>query len=153
MPDLRRAVHAALRLDEVARRLALDQVAGDRERPSAEADQGLLLGKRVTHEPDGLEHERHRLLRLRHPQPPHVLERLDRPLDDRPDVLDELDVDAHPEDGQHDVREHHRRVDAVRLDRLERHLGAQLGLPADLEQRESLPDLAVAGQRPARPGA
>ena len=67
-----------------------------------------------------------------------------------PDVLDQLDVDAHPEDGQHDVGEHHRRVDAVAADRLERHLGAELGLPDDLEQPVSLADLPVPRQRAPR---
>ena len=54
-----------------------------------------------------------------------------------------------PIDGEHDVGEHHRRVDAVAADRLERHLGAELGLPADLEEAVALADLAVLGQRAA----
>ena len=37
----------------------------------------------------------------------------DRMRDHRPDVLHELDVDAHADDREHDVREHHRRVDVV----------------------------------------
>jgi hypothetical protein len=61
---------------------------------------------------DGLEHERHRLLRLGDAEPPHVLERLDRPLDHRP-TPSTSHVDAHAEDREHDVREHHRRVHAV----------------------------------------
>ena len=71
-------------------------------------------------------------------------------VDHRADVLDELDVDAHPEDREHDVREHHGRVDVVAAHRLERHLGAELGLAADLEERVRLADLAVLGQRAAR---
>src|SRR5207342_1716365 len=68
---------------------------------------------------------------------------------DRPDVLDELDVDPHPENREHDVREHHRRVDAVCAHRLERHLGAELRLAADLEQAVPLAQLAVLRQRAA----
>ena len=59
-------------------------------------------------------------------------------------------LDAHPEDGRHDVREHHRRVDVVAAHRLEGHLGAELRLRADLEERVLLADLAVLRQRPAR---
>ena len=70
-------------------------------------------------------------------------------LDHRPDVLDQLDVHAHPEQGQHDVGEHHRRVDIVTADRLQRHLRAEIGLVADLEEGVSLPDLAVLRQRAA----
>ena len=114
MPHLWRAVHEALRLHEVTRRLPFDEVAGDRERPAAEADErplGLELGP---HEPHGLEDERHRLLGIRHVERLDVRRRPNRTLDHRPDVLHELDVDAHPEHRQHDVREHHGCVDAVR---------------------------------------
>ena len=149
MPDLRRAEHAGLRLRELARRLALDQIAGDGERAAAEADERLVRRQRLADDPDCLEDERHRILRLRHAKARDVVERLDRPLDHRPDVLDELDVDAHPEDRKHDVREHHGRVHPVRLDRLERHLRAELRPPADLEEAVALPDRAVAGQRAA----
>ena len=100
-----------------------------------------------THEPHRLEDERHRLLGIGHAQPLDVGHRPHRLRDDRPHALDEVDVDPHPEDREHDVREHHGRVDAVHAHRLERHLGAQLGLTADLEQRVPLADLAVAGQR------
>ncbi len=54
-------------------------------------------------------------------------------LDDGADALDELDVDSHAEDGEHDVGEHHRRIDAVHSHGLEGHFGTELWLPADLE--------------------
>ena len=59
------------------------------------------------------------------------------------------DVHAHPEERQHDVGEHHGRVHVVAADRLERHLGALLGVGADLEERRVLAHLAVLRQRPA----
>ena len=80
-------------------------------------------------------------------QPLDVGRRPDRLGDHRPDVLDELDVDAHPEERQHDVREHHGRVDVVAAHGLERHLGAELWLLADLEEGVRLADLAVLGER------
>ncbi len=148
VPDLGRAVHAALRDRELTRRPALDEVARDRERAAAEADERLLGSERGAHEPHRVEDERHGLFRVGHTQALHVRHRPHRLRDDRPHALDEIDVDAHPEDRKHDVREHHRRVDAVRAHRLERDLRAELRLAADLEQRVPLPDLAVAGQRP-----
>ncbi len=113
VPDLRLPVHARLRLHEVARRLALDQVAGDRERAAGEADHRLVgrsssRTRRTASSMNGTDSSG-----LGHDQALDVGERLDRLGDDRPDVLDQLHVDAHPEDGQHDVGEHHRRVDAV----------------------------------------
>src|SRR3989442_4358044 len=53
----------------------------------------------------------------------------------------------HAADRQHDVGEHHRRVDPEAAHRLERDLGAELRLGDDLRQRPSLPQLAVLGQR------
>ena len=76
--------------------------------------------------------------------------RPDRLLDDRADAFDELDVDPHPDDRGHDVREHHGRVDAVSPHRLQRHFGAKLGLVRDLEEGVALADRSVLRQRAAR---
>ena len=147
VPGLRVGVHHPLDVQELAARLPLDQVPGDGERAAAEADHGLVGTQLAPHDRDGLEDERHRLLRLGHGQALDVCERADRPLDHRADVLDQLDVHAHAEQRQHDVGEHHGRVDVVTADRLQRHLRAELGLVADLEERVRLPDLAVLRQR------
>ena len=138
VPDLRRAVHAPLRLLELTRRLTLDQVPGDRERPTGEADDGLVGPERLADEPHGLERPRHRLLGLRHDEPLHVGERAHRCGDDRPDVLDQLDLDPHAENRKHDVGEHHRRIDAMSPHRLQRHLRAELRLARDLEEAVAL---------------
>ena len=98
-------------------------------------------------DPHGLEHERDGLLRIRDPEPLDVGEALDRLGDDRADALDELDVDAHADDREHDVREEDGAVDPVAPHRLQRHLRAELGLPADLEEIVALADLAVLRQR------
>ena len=150
VPRRRLGVHHPLHVQELAARLALDQVAGDGERAAAEADHRLVGAQLAAHDRDRLEDERHRLLRLGDGQPLDVGARADRLLDHRADVLDQLDVDAHPEQRQHDVGEHHGRVDVVAAHRLQRHLGAELGLVADLEERVRLADLAVLRQRAAR---
>ena len=147
VPDLRLRVHARLGQLELARGLALDQVARDRERAAREADDGLVLAQRLAHEPHRLERPGHRLLRHGHDQPLDVGERAHRRGDDRPDVLDQLDLDAHPEHREHDVGEHHRRVHVVPPNRLQRHLRAELRLARDLEQPVLLAQLAVLRQR------
>ncbi len=55
-----------------------------------------------------------------------------------PHVFDQLEVDAHATQRQHDVGEHHRRVDAEAPHRLESDLGAELWLGDDLRQRVAL---------------
>ena len=146
-------VHQRLDRRELARRLAFDEVAGDRERPAAEADDGLLGRELGAHDANRLEQRRERLVGLGHAQPLDVGQRADRLGDHRADALDELDVEPHAEHRGHDVREHHGRVDAVAAHGLQRHLGAELGRVRDLPERVLLADRAVLGQRPARPGA
>ena len=148
VPHLRRAVHARLRLHEVAGRLALDEVAGDGERTAGEADDSLVAVELLTDEADGLQHEGHRLLRLGHAEPLDVGQAGDRLGHDRPDAVDEVDVDSHADDREHDVGEHHGRVHAEAMDWLQRHLGAELGLPTHLEEAVTLADLPILGQRP-----
>ena len=79
--------------------------------------------------------------------------RRDGMLDHRPHSFDELEGDAHAEDGRHDVGEHDGRVDAVTAHGLQRHLGAELRRAGDVEEPVPLADRAVLGQRAARPGA
>ena len=67
-----------------------------------------------------------------------------------PDALDEVDVEAHREHRGHDVGEHDGRVDAVPANRLQRHLGRQLGGAVDVEEGVPLADRAVLGQRAPR---
>src|SRR5438128_6510813 len=141
------AVHHPLHVREVAGWLSLDQVTGDREWATAEADHGSLGGELLADQPHGFEDERRGFLRFGHAQAIDIRACRDRLRDDRADVLDELDVDTHADNGEHDVREHHGRVDAVRLHRLQRHLRAQLRPAHDVEQPVSLPHLAVLRQR------
>ena len=66
VPDLRLAVHQRLRAHEVAARPALDEVAGDGERPAAEADDGTLGLELGADDPHRLEDRRRPLLRVGH---------------------------------------------------------------------------------------
>ena len=150
MPRLRLGVHERLHARKVAARLALDEIAGDRERPAAEADDGLPGGELAAHDADALEQVRERLLRLGRPQARHVGGRADRLLDDRADALDELDLHSRPENRRHDVREHHGRIDVVPVHRLEGHLRAESPLRADLEERVLLADRAILRERASR---
>ena len=140
-------VHQRLRDRELARRLALDEVARDGERPAEEADDRLLGRELAAHDADRLEDRRERLLRVGDAQLLDRRERAHRLAHHRPDALDQLDVEAHRDDRGHDVREHHGRVHAVPAHGLERHLGRQLRRLVDLEERVPLADRAVLGQR------
>ena len=82
-PDLGLGVHQRLRHRELARRLALDEVARDGERPAEEADDRLLGRELAAHDADRLEDRRERLLRVGHAQ---LLDRGERAhrLGDRP---------------------------------------------------------------------
>ena len=98
-------------------------------------------------EAHGLEHGAESLIGIRHPQPLDVGERPDRALHHRAHALDQLDVDAHAQHRSHDVREQHGSVDVVAPDRLQRHLGAELRSPRELEERVTLSQRAILGKR------
>ena len=100
--------------------------------------------------PDGGDHLRRGLFPLRYAQARHVLYACDGMRDHRADVLHQLEFHAHAADRQHDVGEHHRGIHPQPPHRLERDLGAELGLGDDLRQRPPLAQLAVLGQRTAR---
>ncbi len=144
------AVHERLHGRELARRLTLDEVAGDGEGAAAEADHRLLGLELAAHDADRLEHRRERLLRIGDLQALDVGERAYRLADHRADAFDEIDVDAHAEHRRHDVREHDGRVDAVPAHRLQRHLGTQLRRVRDVPEGVLLAHRAVLGQRAAR---
>ena len=131
VPDAGVVRHQRLRARKVAARLALDEIAGDRERTAAKADECLPGVELASHQPHRLEDL---LVGLGDPQPVDVRARGDRRLHDRADPLDELDPDPHGENGRHDVRKEDGGIDAVASHRLQRHLGAQLRRSGDLEE-------------------
>ena len=96
VPDVRLAVHQRLHRREVAARLPLDEVAGDGERPAAEADDRLVVARarartsRTASSIDGTDSSGSGT--RRRSTSASVAHRLG---DDRADALDELDVDAH----------------------------------------------------------
>ena len=140
--------HERLDLVECARGTALDQVAGQREWRAGEADDGNgRLGDHLANRGDDL---RRSLLPIRHSQPVDVARAVDWMCNHRTHVLDELEVDAHAVQRQHDVGEHHRRIDSEPAHRLQSHLGAELRLGHDFGQRPALAHLAVLGQRTTR---
>ena len=107
----------------------------------------------VAHEPDRLEDRRGPLLGRSDPESLDVSGRVDPVVDDRPDALDELHVDAHAEDGRHDVGEEDGRVDAVPANRLQRHLRAQVRRPGDLEEAVPFPRARGTREASGPPGA
>ena len=66
----------------------------------------MLVGRERelrAHDADGVEHVGEGLVRIRDAEALHVGCAPDRPVDHRPDALDEIDLDPHAEDGGHDV--------------------------------------------------
>ena len=76
--------------------------------------------------------------------------RADRVVDDRPFALGEFEVEAQRLEDQQDVGEEDRGVDAQPLGGGDGDLGGQVGVLAELEERDLRPDLAVFGHVPAR---
>ena len=134
LPEGRLGVHQPLGCEELARRLALDQVAGQREGRSRKSNDRDRRVELAAEEPDRLQHERHRLGRGARLHPIYILPRPDRLLDHRTDPLHQLHVDPETEGNrQHDIGEEDRPVDAKPPHRLHGDLGAELGLLADRE--------------------
>ena len=90
--------HQRLDLEEVAARASFDEVAGDRERSAAEADDRLLGRELGAHEAHRLEH-RLEGVRIGYPQAPDVRGRPHRRIDTGTDALDQLHRCAHGQDG------------------------------------------------------
>ena len=146
VPDIGLAEHQALRQCELPARLPLDQVPGDGERATAEADDSLVGPQGCADEPDCLQHGSERLLRLRDAEPFDVGQRAHGLVDHGADALDEADIDAHAQNRGHDVGEHHGSVDVVAPHRLQRHLGAQIGGMCDVEECMLLAQGAILGK-------
>ena len=144
-PGDRVAHHQRPRARLVLGGAALDEVAGERERAAREADQrNAQLGAG----------EAHRLFQPRRvggglewAQPAQIASRPHRLGDHRAHPGPDLDADADRLERGDDVGEEDRRVDAVTADRLQRHLGRQLGRVRDLHQRRLLADRPVLGKR------
>ncbi len=150
VPDGRLPVHELLRPPEVATPASLDEIAADRERPAAKADERLFVWKLLANDPDRLENVNERLGRIGNTKQPHVFEGAQRRIDHRSDALHELDGHAHPEHGRDDVGKEHRGIDVVSPNRLERHLGAELRRLGDLEEAVPLAQCPVLGKRTPR---
>ena len=144
VPEARVAEHEPLGRRPRARRTALDEVAGHRERGAGEADQrnGELLGE----DPHGLEDVGRVGLRVERSEPVEVGRAAKGVSDDRA----RAGSDVHPEaDGGHghdDVGVEDGGVDAVPPDRLEGDLGRQLGVGDGRQDRALAADGPVLGQ-------
>jgi hypothetical protein len=139
-------VHELLRREEIAAAATLDEVAGDRERPAAEADERLVGGQLGADQANRVER---RLGRRDRVQAVDVCGNAERLLHHRPHALHELHVDSHREHRRHDVGEEHGRIDAVARHRLERHLGAEFRRSGQLEEPVALSERPVLRKRAA----
>ena len=148
VPTRRVAVHHRLRLCVVSGRSALDGIGGQGERRAGETDEWHPAVKLLADQTDRLQDVAERVAGLHALQPRHIVRRTDRGVDDRALALDEIKRDPHRLERQQEIGEEDRGIDVETVDRLEGHLGGQLGLAADLEQRVLGPDRAVLGHIP-----
>jgi hypothetical protein len=150
VPRCRLAVHERLGERIFARRPALDEVAGERERRAREADDRRAAVQLAPDQPDRVHDELDALLRFEDAQRLDVGRRTYGVVDDRPDVRLDLEVHAHRLERQHDVREEDRAVHAEGVDRHQRHFRRQLRCLGDREDVVSLTERAVIGQAATR---
>jgi len=127
----------------VAGTAAFDQVAGERERRAGEADKRDAAVERAPDEADALEHAAGKLLGFRLAQLGDVGRGADGRRDDRALTGAEVERAAEAGDRQQEVSEDDRGIDAEGLDRLERDLGDEGRVSADLKQRGARADSAI----------
>jgi len=125
--------HERLGQAVVPRRPTFDQVARERERRAAEADDGRLPAELLANVFNSLQDERQAGFWLERLQALHVAQVADRRVDDRAQIGLDRERHAHTFERQHDVRKEHRAIDAELFDRHQRHARAQLG---GLRQRQ-----------------
>src|SRR5204863_1890609 len=96
-------------------------------------------------EPDALQHVRQIGRRVEWTDAREILLTSQRLRDHWPHVLRQLQIDADADERMHEIREQDRRVHRKALDWLQRHFGAEIGMPTDLEQCHALANSAVFG--------
>jgi hypothetical protein len=145
VPQVGFGVHHRLGLEVGARRSALDEIAGQRERRPGETDQrgaAELADEQLDRVGDEAD-----VVRGDRPQPRQVGGGPHRRLDHRSGAGHDVQIDAGGRDRHHDVAEQDRGVDLVPAHRLQGDLGDQIRSAARLEHPDAGPDLAVLGQR------
>jgi hypothetical protein len=125
---------------------SLHQVGGERPRRTAEADDRHLAVELAAHQAQGVEDVAQRLVHVRHAEPLDVLARADGVGEGRAIPLGEHQLGPHGLQGEQDVREQDGGVDPDDADRLDRHLGRQLGGLAESQEVGFFADRAVLGQ-------
>ena len=143
MPGRRRAVHQRLRARERARVAALDCVRRERERRARKADERHASGELALHRPYGIEHIAERFARIEAPHAAEVVLRLQGMLDGRSLAPDKVEPHPHRLERQQQIRKQNGRVNVDPPNRLEGHLGREIGGTAEVEERVALAQGAV----------
>ncbi len=140
--------HACRRL--IGRALAGDHVGRHRPGGAGEADQRGFRRQGLGHPRHGFVDGRERLVDRVGRFQPGEIRRSRHGGKPRPLAFDEAQIRAEGLGHQQDVGEEDRRVEVVAADRLQRHLGGEIGGVAEIEEAASrCPDLAILRQIPA----
>jgi len=140
-------VHQTLRLDVVARRTALDEIAGDGEGCAGEPDQRDRQFS--TEDPDGFLHPRDVLIWLKLAESIEIGPAAERFIDDGTHPGLNLDTEADGSDWNHDVRIQDRGVHAIATDWLESYLRRQFRVPECLEDAAGDAQISILRKGPA----
>ena len=138
VPQLRLGVHQRLRALVLTGGAAFDEVAGQGERTTGEADHGHL--QLLREHGDGLPGPWHVLPGDERAQTAQVVLRTEGMLDHRSHARDDVDPHAGGPERGHDVGEDHGRVHAVPAHRLHRDLGGQLRVGETLQDGSVAPE-------------
>ena len=150
MPGLWCLVHELLGLGECTTGSAFDRVARERERRASKADERHILGKLTTREPDRVHHVAELGVHVERGQALDIGGVANRPLDVWALSRGETQTQTERLEGQQDVGEDDRRIDAQAMDGLQRDLGGELGIVTQIEDGMALPELAVLRHVPTR---
>ncbi len=132
----------------VARVAALDDVTGQGEGRTREADERHAGVELVAHQPQGVHDVRQVLGRVDGMHALEVSGAADGPLDDWTVVAAEVKADAHGLERQQNVGEHDGGVEVEAAKRLQGDLRRHVRPPAHLDEAQLLPDGAVLRQVP-----
>src|SRR5258705_296336 len=143
-------VHEAFGFGECATGSALDGVARERERRACKTDQRHVPRELATRQSDRLHHISELGVHVERRQSLDIGGIANGPIDVRP--FSSLKTQAQPQrlEGQQDVGEYDRGIDAETRDGLQRDLGGELGIMAQIEDGMALPELAVLRHVPTR---
>ena len=150
MPGVRCLVHELLGLGECPAGSTFDGVTREREWRAGKTDERHVRGELAPRQSDRLHHIAELGVHVEGGQSLDIGGIADRAVDVRAFACREAQAEPQRLEGQQDVGECDRGIDAEARDGLQRDLGGELGIMAQVEDGMALPELAVLRHVPTR---